>query len=283
MLTLLGAPVSYFVYSSLSFFGSVRGGELPGLWFVTALAEADCDEAAVRKTLHRMENSSELTSRRDGREKIYAPTSYARGEITAGTEKIFHEPDPWDGRWTVIYARFPSEERIHRDRLQALLKVEGFATSSPGLHLHPRPRGERVLEAVDPTVRQCLEVFRGDRVGTESDAEFIARHWDIRALADRYRKTERELKRLSAKADEGFSDVEAFRHRFEVVIRHLRVAWDDPDLPRTLLPDPWPGDAARELAAALYRRFLPGARRFADKVLEKIGRAELAATAGERG
>lgn len=277
---ILDAPVSYFVYSSFSFFGSVRGGELPGLWFVTALAEVGCDEAAVRKTLHRMERSAELTSRRDGREKLYAPTAYAQGEITAGTEKIFKEPDPWDGRWTVIFARFKSDERIHRDRLQALLQVEGFATIGPGTHLHPRPRGERVLEAMDPAVRERLDVFRGDRVGAESESAFIARHWDVPALAERHRRMLDDLRRLASKAEAGMSDLQAFRYRFEVVIRYLTVAWDDPDLPRTLLPDPWPGAAARELASELYRRFLPGARRYGDHVLEKIGRGDVAASGG---
>ena len=278
MNTLLDAPVSNFVYSSLSFFATVRGGELPGRWFVEALGEVGCDEAAVRKTLHRMEGSAELTSRRQGREKLYAPSSYASGEITAGTEKIFRAPDAWDGRWTVLFARFNRDERIHRDRLQTLLQVEGFAPIGPGLHLHPRPRGERVLQAVDPAVRRRLYVFRGDRVGDESDEAFIARHWDVPELARRYEGVLDELERLATRAEGGVTDVEAFRHRFEVVLRFLRVAWGDPDLPLTLLPDPWPGTAARELAADLYRRFLPGARRFGDSVLERIGREELAAT-----
>jgi phenylacetic acid degradation operon negative regulatory protein len=273
----MNAPVSNFVYSSLSFFGAVRGGELPGRWFVEALAEVGCDEAAVRKTLHRMERSEELTTRREGREKLYAPTAYASGEITAGSEKIFCESDPWDGRWTLLFARFESDERVHRDRLQALLQVEGFATLGPGFHLHPRPHGERILAAVDPRVRNRIDVFRGDRVGSESESEFIARHWDVPALASRYREVLRHLRRLEARAAESPTDVEAFRFRFEVVLRYLRVAWDDPDLPRTLLPDPWPGADARRAAADLYRRFLPGARRFGDHILERIGRGETAA------
>lgn len=279
MSTLLDAPVSNFVYSSLSFFATVRGGELPGRWFVEALAEVGCDEAAVRKTLHRMERSAELTSRRQGREKLYSPSSYAMGEITAGTDKIFREPEAWDGRWTILFARFNRDERIHRDRLQTLLQVEGFAAIGPGLHLHPRPRGERVLRAVDPVVRRRLDVFRGDRVGDESDDAFIARHWDVPELARRYDGVLEQLERLAERVDRGVTDVEAFRHRFEVVLRFLRVAWDDPDLPLSLLPDPWPGTAARERAADLYRRLLSGARRFGDGVLERIGREELVATA----
>lgn len=265
-------PVSHYVYSSLAFFGSVRGGELPGRWFVETLAEAGCDEAAVRQTLYRMECSGELTGRREGREKLYAPSGYARAEIVAGTEKIFHAPEPWDGRWTIVHARFEQDERIHRDRLQALLRTEGFATVAPGLHVHPRPLGRRILNAVDTPVRPRVFVVRGERIGRESEARFISRHWDLPALARRYREAIDHLERLP---HEAASDGEAFRRRFEVVMRYLAVAWEDPDLPPGSLPDDWPGARARELAARLYRRYLPGARRFGDSVLERIGHTRL--------
>lgn len=274
----MDVPVSYFVYSSFSFFAPSRGGELPGLWFTGALAEVGCDEDAVRQTLYRMEKSGELVSRRAGREKFYTPTGYARGEITAGFGKIFDEPEPWDGRWTFLHARFEKEDRVHRDRLQELLRVEGFAPVAPGFHVHPRPRGERVLEAVEPEVRDSVVVVRGDRIGSEPQERFIARHWDLPALALRYREAIRELERLQDRAGRGFGDAEAFRLRFEVVIRFLRVAWDDPDLPPELLPEPWPGERARELAAELYRTFLPGALRFGDSVLVEAGHADRAAS-----
>lgn len=274
----MDAPVSHFVYSCLGYFGSVRGGELPGRWFVEALAEAGHDEAAVRQTLYRMEGSGELTSRRRGREKLYAATGYARGEIAAGTGKLFREPEPWDGLWTVIQARFEADERIHRDRLQGLLRVEGFATVAPGVHVHPRPLGERVLAAADPAVRGRVLALRGERLGDEPVARFIARHWDLPGLARRYRKVVAALEPLAD--GDALPDAEAFRRRFEVVLRFLEVAWDDPDLPPGCLPDPWPGAEARGLAARLYRRFLPGALRFGDAVLERIGHPELAPAGG---
>jgi phenylacetic acid degradation operon negative regulatory protein len=277
---MIDAPVSNFVYSSFSFFGSVRGGELPGLWFVNALAEVGCDEAAVRRTLYRMEHSGELTSRREGREKFYAPTGYARGEITAGTEKIFSAPPPWDGRWTVVHARFDGDERLHRDRLQTLLEVEGFASLAPGLYLHPRPRGARILDAVDAALRDRVFVMRGARQGADTDEAFITRHWNLPDLERRYRQAREALDRIARRSDGATTDVEAFRLRFEVVLRFLRVAWDDPDLPLTLLPDDWPGTIARNRAAELYERFLPGARRFGDAVLERIGHGEAVPIAG---
>ncbi len=264
-------PVSNYVYSSFSYFGAARGGSLPGLWFVDALAEVGCDEAAVRQTLYRMERSGELDSQRLGREKLYTPTGYARGEIVAGTGKIFDPPAPWDGRWTLLHARFERGERVHRKRLHELLQVEGFATVSPGVYVHPRPRGERVLEAVDEAVRERVLVVRGERLGDESDHQFSSRHWDLAGVAARYRSAHKHLAGLAKIAERGCDDAEAFRCRFEVVLRFLKVAWDDPDLPAELLPGDWPGGAARERASALYRAFLPGALRFADRVLEEVG------------
>jgi phenylacetic acid degradation operon negative regulatory protein len=270
-------PLSHYVYSSFAFFGAVRGWELPGRWFVEALAAAGFAESAVRQTLYRMERSGELTARREGREKLYTPSGYARAEIVAGSEKIFRVPEPWEGRWTVVHARFERDERVHRDRLQELLRVEGFAPVAPGLHVHPRPLGERVLAAVDPAVRGRVLAIRGERAGDEPDERFIARHWDIPALAGRYRKAVRGLEKLAAGTSRG--DADAFRRRFEVVMGFLTVAWDDPGLPASLLPDPWPGDRARETAERLYRRFLPGALRYGDRVLERVGRGDLAGAA----
>lgn len=272
-------PISYYVYSSFAYFGAVRGGELPGRWFVAALAEAEFGEAAVRQTLYRMERSGELTSRREGREKLYAPSGYARAEIVAGSEKIFRGPEPWDGRWSIVHAWFEQDERVHRDRLQELLRVEGFAAVAPGLYVHPRPLGHRILAAMDPSVRGRVLALRGEPVGEEPDERFVARHWDRPALAGRYRQVVRTLGRLDGAPDG--SDADAFRRRFEVVLRFLEVAWDDPGLPPALLPEPWLGDEARELAAGLYRRFLPGAIRFGDRVLERVGHGELAAAGAD--
>jgi phenylacetic acid degradation operon negative regulatory protein len=268
-------PVSNYIYSSFSFFASQRGGELPGRWFVEALAAVGCDESAVRQTLYRMERSGELLARRSGREKHYRPTGYAQGEIAAGTQKIFGASEPWDGCWTLVHAPLERKDRVHRQRLESLLGVEGFATIRAGVHIHPRDRGQRIAAAVDEGVRDQILILRGRRQTDESDARFVLRHWDVPAIAHRYRAAIRELVHLEQRAAHPLLDIEAFRLRFEVVIRFLRVAWGDPDLPLELLPEGWPGENARELAAELYRTFLPGATRFGDHVLEQIGHGDI--------
>src|SRR4051812_7507122 len=100
--TLEAAPASRYVYSALSYFAPRHGGELPGTWFVAALAEAGVDASAVRQTLFRMERTGALTSRREGRVKLSAATATTRAIVEAGTEKLLGaELPPWDGEWTI--------------------------------------------------------------------------------------------------------------------------------------------------------------------------------------
>src|SRR3982751_6645850 len=99
--TVTEAPVSYLIYSALSFYGDRRGGEVTGTWFVAALGSLGVTPAAVRQTLFRMERECELVSRKVGRVKLYRASPYARAEIGAGVQKIFATPETdWDGFWT---------------------------------------------------------------------------------------------------------------------------------------------------------------------------------------
>ena len=269
--TIRRVPISYFVYSAFSYFGSRRGGELPGSWFVRALRAAERDEAAIRQTLYRMEREGELTSRRAGRRKFYAPSGYAKAEIEAGTAKIFQRPArTWDRRWTMIHVglRTPALA-THRERVIALLAVEGFARVDANLFVHPWPAAERLYHALPARARADVVIVRGELESPESQPALVAR-WRLDRLAQRYGRSVKWLEALREQVSAGVRDRDAFLMRFAVVFEHLGVAWDDPELPAELLPAGWPGDRARRLAASLYDRLLPGATRFADALLADV-------------
>src|SRR6185503_17631984 len=85
--TINSYPVSYAVYSSLSFFGPHTGGELPGRWFVGALGRVE------------------------GRQRFYRFTPLARAEARLGLARIMDPlPRGWDGQWTIVHLRFSSRE-----------------------------------------------------------------------------------------------------------------------------------------------------------------------------
>jgi phenylacetic acid degradation operon negative regulatory protein len=268
--TVRRAPLSQFVYSSLSFFGRHRGGELPGMWFVRALRDLGRAAAAVRQTLYRMEAEGELATRREGRLKFYRATQYADAEIDAGLSKIFDAPaEAWDGLWTIVHVhlRTPAQ-RVARERVVALLAVEGFALVGGDVYVHPRDVGARLNEALSAAARPHVIVIRG-RLTSAAVVPHLLKLWQLSRLEQRYRRTVAHLRELEQAIERGMSDRDAFVWRFAVVLDYLHVAWDDPELPRDVLPADWPAAEARQLAARLYRRLLKPATRHADALLQR--------------
>jgi phenylacetic acid degradation operon negative regulatory protein len=265
--TVRDAPVSYSVYSALSFFGRRQGGELPGLWFVRAFAVLGHTSGAVRQTLFRMERAGQLVSRRAGRTKFYRLAPWAQAEADAGLAKILAPmAERWDGRWSVLLVRFAGSEREHRENLYELLRSEGFASLGSGGFIHPHDRAGRILEAARAEgMPGRLVLVRGERQGHEPDADFVARHWNLSELEQGYRRFLERFSPILSRPPAG--DRQTFIVRFAVVFSYLETAWRDPGLPPVLLPADWPGPQAQRLAARLYRRLLPGALRFAAGLL----------------
>jgi phenylacetic acid degradation operon negative regulatory protein len=270
---------SRFVFSSLAFYGRGARRELPGSWFIAALSALGLEEMAVRQTLYRMERDGELTARKEGRSKFYAPSPAAVAIIDAGSAKMRPPREKaWDGRWTIVQLQPDGVGRVHRERLRDLLAVEGFAPLGGHSYLHPRDRSARVLAAAEQSgFAAHLHVFRGPRLGgAQSDAAFVRTLWNLDALAPRY---ERFLARFAPLARRQWRDArEAAGVRFALVFDYLEVAWDDPELPAQLLPPRWPGARARRLVAELYDRLAPPSRAYGEQVLQAIG----SSTARER-
>jgi phenylacetic acid degradation operon negative regulatory protein len=269
--TLSRARASEFVYSSLGFYARRRGGELAGPWLVAALEDLGVPPVTTRKTLWRMEREGELLSRRVGRVKRYRATPLAWAEIEGGTDKILRPPAArWDRRWTVVAYVFDAEERVERERIRAVLDAEGFGAIGPGVFVHPRDRGGRILTAAeDQGIGGRTRVFRGARQGGGSDSAFVREVWDLAGSARSYRRFLAGFAALDGRAA-GLPPSAAFTARFALVLAYLAAAWPDPELPPSLLPRDWPGPEARELAARLYRSLLPGALAHGDAIRERI-------------
>ena len=268
--TVRDAPVSYLVYSALSFYGDRRGGEVPGTWFVSALETLGVEAAAVRQTLFRMERDEELIGRKVGRVKLYRASPYARAEIGAGVQKIFAPIDAdWDGYWTLVLTQFPNDMRVERDRVRSILQVEGFAPLGNGAYVHARDRADRLQQALaDLGVVRFITAFRVDRVHGSSDRDFAYSHWDLDALRDDYVDFLARFRPLGSRPLSAFTPATQFALRFAVVLGYLEIAWKDPELPLSMLAPHWPGVKARALARRLYERFLPGALAFGDSLVQ---------------
>lgn len=267
--TVQDAPIRSLIYSCLSAYGEKRGGELPGPWFSAIFEDIGHAPSAVRLALFRMVKNSELESRKQGRVNFYRLAPFGRAGIEAGLQMLFGEPEKnWDGDWTVVHFHFKSEDRFSRDHMRNILTIEGFGCLGPGLYIHPRDRGARVLEAMGSSVG--ISVFRGPSVGGRSDEELVEKLWDLRDLNLRYEAFLREAQSLQKRIAVGLSDGKAFFYRIGVVLSFLDVGWSDPEIPDGLLPPDWFGYKARDAAKGLYKELMPQTLTLGDGIMQGL-------------
>ena len=257
-------PISYFIYSSFSFYAPSTSGEISGPWFVRALGALGRTPAAVRMEIYRMEQDGELVSRREGRTKFYRLTTAARAEVDAGYRKIFGKPPgKWNGDWTMLHFQFTADQRAQRDRLRSLLHVEGFASIGSGLFLHPRPPSDGLKAAIQSlNAPGQVTLFTNAHLEQENPREFVASTWQLDSLAKRYNAFRSRFASMSRRS-KPVTGLNAFVTRFAVVFDYLDAAWADPELPPELLPASWPANDAKKLAQSLYKNLLPEAIRYA--------------------
>ena len=267
--TVSEAPIRSLIYSCLSAYGEPRGGELPGPWFSAIFEGIDHAPAAVRLALFRMVKNSELVSRKQGRINFYRLAPFGRAGIEAGLQMLFGEPEKdWDGAWTVVHFHFTSEDRFNRDHMRGILTLEGFGCLGPGLYLHPRDRGPRVLEAMGSSTG--ISIFRGPSVGGRSNEDLVEKLWDLEELNHRYEAFLQEARSLQKRLAAGLPDRKAFFYRIGVVLHYLGVGWSDPEIPDSLLPSGWLGYEARETARGLYEVLMPQTLAHGDDIMQRL-------------
>jgi phenylacetic acid degradation operon negative regulatory protein len=64
---------------------------------------------------------------------------------------------------------------------------------------------------------------------------------------------------------EALPDIDAFTARILLIHHYRRVVLRDPLLPHALLPEDWPGQAARKLCGGIYRALLPASEQWLDQ------------------
>jgi phenylacetic acid degradation operon negative regulatory protein len=225
-----------------------RGGSL---WLGTLLqimAAFGVGGGVVRTAMSRLASDGWLERTRIGRNSFYRLTAKGRVTFEAATERIyFAPPHAWDGRLRLAVL----DEGDDRAGRRAALEGLGFGQLAPGVLVgldDPRPTGgATVLTAVD--------------VPDEDGRRLAARAWPLDRIADGYR---RFLSAFGAAPRNGerLSDLESLLLRVVLIHEYRRIILLDPLLPKTLLPQDWPGHEARELCAALYRSLLAPSERW---------------------
>jgi phenylacetic acid degradation operon negative regulatory protein len=194
------------------------------------------------------------------------PRAFARLEDAAA--RIYRTRRlSWDGKFDLIIVTIPTG-RPERDRLAANLGFLGYGRLDSASWVAPRPAAE-----VDQTLNEAgirFERFGAVHTGGIAGARvMVGRAWDLAALAADYAAFIERLTPLMRSVDATGDDERAFAARSRLVHEWRAFLFRDPQLPASLLPDPWPGTSAAAFFDRHADRLRPAADRFVDHCLKE--------------
>ena len=224
---------------------------------IDLLGPLGVSDRLVRTSVFRLVQEGWLTASREGRRSRYALEPKALPRFERANRRIYSPPGlDWDGRWTIVLAPNGSIDGDLRALLRKELEWEGFAMLATGVMTHPAPDRDTLREIL---VRAGAEgkVFVCDAaelpsVGARPLPELMGDAWDLSGVVAGYRGFIETFTPL-LDMDGDIAPQDAFAIRTLLIHAYRRVQLHDPMLPLGLLPAPWPGSDAYELAGRIYR------------------------------
>ncbi|MFE0089217.1 PaaX family transcriptional regulator C-terminal domain-containing protein [Streptomyces sp. NPDC058991] len=167
---------------------------------------------------------------------------------------------PWDGAWHLFAFAVPESRRAARDALREHLLHLGAAPVQSGLYITANPVAELVeaqarhLGVIETLTRLTTT---DPRIGDTADPRDLAAElWPLGEIAQGHEDlaafARASLARLTQRPEP--SDAERLTTAVELAARFTAAMRPDPLLPPELLPQPWPGNRARRLAADCWKR-----------------------------
>ena len=233
-----------------------RGGSV---WLGTLLQffeTLDIPSGVVRTAMSRLAADGWLEREKVGRNSFYRLAASGRRTFAAATTHIYDPPPSgWSGRFELLLIGNVSD----RDAAREALRNAGFGSPLPGVWV--APSGVPIPEEAASAIR--LEVSAED----ESGRRLLRESWPLERTADAYLKFIRAFEPLRGWLHRRAqpAEADAFTARILLIHHYRRVVLRDPLLPSELLPKNWPGTAARELCADIYRAVLPASEQWLDR------------------
>jgi len=262
-----------------------RGGRIWLGSLARLMAPLGLNERLIRTTLSRLVQDHWLTVIAEGRRSDYAlsPTGRVRFE-EASTQIYARQAPAWDGRWRILL-HVGELAGPDREALRRALFWHGFGQLGPRDYVHPSADLRTVLTHLNEedlgSLAPQLLPLEGQRIlpaqatqMSASDADLVARAWNLDELADRYRSFVDQYQPFadplgSTGESQRISAATAFQLRTLLIHDYRRLLLRDPQLPPELLPTDWPGTIARDLTAQLYAQWLDASERHLDAEMTK--------------
>ncbi|WP_295991790.1 phenylacetic acid degradation operon negative regulatory protein PaaX [Rugamonas sp.] len=218
------------------------------------------NDRLLRTSVFRLAQEGWLGAQRDGRRSSYSMPAPARPRFERASRRIYAPLTVnWDGSWTLVISAGGAIDAAERGTLRKELLWQGYSIIAPGLAGHPAPDAEALQDLLRRAgVAGKLYVCRAQSLAAVSArplSELVADGWDLSDVSAGYRQFIARFEPLRAALQEepACAPQQAFVIRTLLIHAYRRVQLHDPQLPVELLPEPWPGAQAYELARAIYR------------------------------
>ena len=239
---------------------------------VRLLDEFGFSAGASRVALNRLVARNLLARTKSGRHVYYTLTPRTVAVLAEGDERIFtlgraEGTERAEFGWTVLWHAIPEDRKIARTRLVRRLRFLGFGSVQDGTWLAPHDRERQVAALLaELGVAEHAGLLLG-RPATGLDfATFVARVWDLDALAGRYRAF---ATRFRPYLDRPTDDRTALLLRTRLVHTFREFPFLDPELPTELVAPPPHRAEAVALFDDLYPTLADGARRYFEEVTKQ--------------
>jgi len=260
----------------MTIFGDTIAPHGGAIWLgslIELLAPFGVNDRLLRTSVFRLVQEGWLVANRDGRRSAYAILPEALPRFERANRRIYAPLTAhWDGSWTLLLAAGSDIDAPTRALLRKEFAWEGYAMIAPGIFGHPVASPDIIEEILARAgVQGKLLVCRASElpgVSTRPLRALAADGWDLSGVVAGYRQFIEQFTPLLAGCEE-LAPEQAFVIRSLLIHAYRRVQLHDPMLPIELLPDPWPGSEAYELARTLYRRIQAGAEAHVQAALQR--------------
>jgi phenylacetic acid degradation operon negative regulatory protein len=231
------------------------------------MAALDISAPAVRTAVSRMVRQGWLTPVSMPQGPGYALTPKGAHRLEDAGQRVYRSSDlAWDGHWHLVVTS-AAPGRAARHQVRAQLSFLGYARVAEQTWIAPRahPDVAGLLANEGVAAQEFTATHTGPAGGAGSAHELATRAWDLERLGQAYERW--LVAAASLLASEPADDEDAFAQRSRLVHEWRKFLFRDPGLPRSMLPDGWPGIEAADYFAAESARLLPAAARFIDDCL----------------
>lgn len=209
-------------------------------------------EKSARQAIARAATANWIENVRDGRRASWTLTDRGRELIAAGTLRVNSlAGEAWANDWLILHISLPVTHRTLRVKTYRALSWLGFGNPSPALWVNPHVNRQAETKAMIAELNLTDVAFgfvgKSFDLGV-SDAQLVARAWDLEAVSAYYRELASNFQKLRPRSE----DAILFAH-VQLVNQLQRLPYIDPGLPDVLLPAWWRRDDAAKLSAIRQR------------------------------